>query len=536
MASEILTLPGPSTPSASSAAAPKPPAMVRKPRTIVLCFDGTANEYDETNTNVVKFFSLLKKDCNDDQLCYYQAGVGTYFQPGVVSPAFRWAAKILDEAVAWYLPAHVMDGYKFLMQNYLTGDKICLFGFSRGAYTARALAGMLHKVGLLPRDNDSQVPFAYKLYASAKRSNEALAAGFKATFSREVPIEFLGVWDTVASVGIIFTKSLPFVTTNRTIKTFRHALSLDEHRAKFRPNLYNRPPPNGSPSGTDRSPIGRIFSAVRRSLDEKVQSLDKVVDEMLDNSSKDDDDKASMTSEKFTTDVKEVWFSGCHSDVGGGAVEDTAEYSLANVALNWMVREVMLAQCGILFDDAALSKWNIPTTVVDAFKPKRSSSEQKRASGEHKKQTSLHDYIKPPATANGKGKENGASNGNGNGKARLSVDGKTRVSVDGKARISVDETVPADDKGHEAEDVVQPINDELKLAPLWWLLEIVPTKYAWQDPSGKWITKWSFHLGRGRWVPSDPVFHESVKQRMDDPALKYTPRARYKLGTETYVE
>ncbi|TFY66446.1 hypothetical protein EVG20_g4650 [Dentipellis fragilis] len=530
MASEILTdtVPGPSSPSVSPQdpipAAPKPngtPVMVRKPRTIVLCFDGTANEYDETNTNVVKFFSLLKKDCNDDQLCYYQAGVGTYFQPGVVSPAFRWAAKILDEAVAWYLPAHVMDGYKFLMQNYITGDKICLFAariFSRRIH-ARALAGMVHKVGLLPRDNDSQVPFAYKLYASAKHSNETLAAGFKATFSREVPIEFLGVWDTVASVGIIFTRSLPFVTTNKTIKTFRHALSLDEHRAKFRPNLYNRPPPNGSPSG-------------HRSEPNRTHLLGGL-DALLDEPPTDDDDKASMTSEKFTTDVKEVWFSGCHSaalpDVGGGAVEDTAEYSLANVALNWMVREVMLAQCGILFDDAALNKWNIPTTVVDAFKPKR-------ASGEHKRQTSLHDYIKPPtsakAAANGKEKEkeNGVGNGSGNGKAR--------ISVDGKARVSVDETVPTDDsdKDHEAEDVVQPINDELKLAPLWWLLEVVPTKYAWQNPSGKWITKWSFHLGRGRWVPSDPVFHESVKQRMGDPALKYTPRARYQQGTETYVE
>jgi uncharacterized protein (DUF2235 family) len=95
---------------------------------------------------------------------FLQPGVGTYFQPGVVSPIFGWAAQILDKAIAWYLYQHVLDGYKFLMQNYNVGDRVCLFGafvipsenqpftyiavagFSRGAYTARALAGMLHKV------------------------------------------------------------------------------------------------------------------------------------------------------------------------------------------------------------------------------------------------------------------------------------------------------------------------------------------------------------------------------------------------------
>lgn len=59
---------------------------------------------------------------------------------------FRWGAKVLDEGFAWYLDAHVIDGYKFIMNNWKTSDRICLFGFSRGAYTARALAGFIHKV------------------------------------------------------------------------------------------------------------------------------------------------------------------------------------------------------------------------------------------------------------------------------------------------------------------------------------------------------------------------------------------------------
>lgn len=93
-----------------------------------------------------------------------------------------------------YLDDHVMNGYKFLMNNYQNGDKISIFGFSRGAYTARALAGFLTKVGLLPRGNDEQVTFAYKMYTRTDKEGLSLAAGFKETFCRSVGIEFLGVW------------------------------------------------------------------------------------------------------------------------------------------------------------------------------------------------------------------------------------------------------------------------------------------------------------------------------------------------------
>ena len=138
------------------------------------------------NTNIVRLFSMLKKDVPESQVCYYQestrpstvsyvlnpterltqAGIGTYIKPGTVSPLFRSIAKFLDRGIAWYLSQHVLDGYIFLMQYYRSGDKVCLFGcflfffsgtssvqsdifsegYSRGAYIARALAGMLHKV------------------------------------------------------------------------------------------------------------------------------------------------------------------------------------------------------------------------------------------------------------------------------------------------------------------------------------------------------------------------------------------------------
>lgn len=87
-----------------------------------------------------------------------------------------------------------MDGYKFIMDTHKVGDKICLFGFSRGAYTARALAGLLNKVGLLPKDNDTQVPFAYKLYKREDKDGRELCDGFKKTYCQSVNIEFVGVW------------------------------------------------------------------------------------------------------------------------------------------------------------------------------------------------------------------------------------------------------------------------------------------------------------------------------------------------------
>ncbi|KAH9059128.1 hypothetical protein EDB87DRAFT_1791652 [Lactarius vividus] len=431
---------------------PVPPAVEisRKPRTLVLCFDGTTNEFDGTNTNVVKLYSLLRKDKSEDQLCYYQAGIGTYFQPGVVSPLFEKAAEILDDTIAWYLYQHIMDGYKFLMQSYNVGDKVCLFGFSRGAYTARALAGMLHKVGLLSKDNIEQIPFAYELYKSD--DNTALSQGFKMTFSREVPIEFVGVWDTVASVGFVMTKTLPFADVNTTIRVFRQALSLDEHRANFRPNLYHHSAPE--------KPVTRDFGG-----DEKPKLAQDTV--------------SGRKDELYETDLKEVWFAGCHTDVGGGSTPDSTKQSLANIPLRWMIQEARRAECGIQFDLNAFPRWNIPVAIG----PDPSTSD--------------HPSLRS---------RNGGTEG-----------------------------LAAEDDRVDALDIVQPIHDDLVDVPVWWLLEIVPTQFTYQNAQEKWVTSWGPHLGRGRYVPPNPLFHESVKTRMQDPKLKYKPRAVYAQGTESYV-
>ncbi|KAN0127605.1 Uncharacterized alpha/beta hydrolase domain (DUF2235) domain containing protein [Lactarius tabidus] len=468
----------------------------RKPRTLVLCFDGTSNEFSERNTNVVKLYSILKKDDPKSQLCYYQARIGTYFKPGVVSPLFRFAARTLDEMFAWYLSEHIMDGYKFLMQNYHEGDSICIFGFSRGAYTARALAGMLHKVGLLSKDNHEQVAFAYKLYKSSRRKDNKLAARFKKVFSYDVPIEFLGVWDTVASVGTVSGRTLPFVGTNDTIKWFRQALSLDERRAKFRPNLHHRhavPPISLTPPSVKRS-ITRAFTfpIVR----------DTPSDIHYNNSHHQDLEKPSESD--TNKKILEVWFAGCHCDVGGGNVKDTEQHALSNISLRWMVREILKTKCHILFDETALKEWSIPVEKIKQAPDSGHLREISDSTTLHTPQVTLTP-LKPPDMPD-LGKES--------------------------AGTATPESLDAD-----ALDAVQDIGDQLKKNAFWWIIEIIPTNYMWQNEQDEWVGGWSINSGRGRKVPSHPrpLFHESVRTRCQDPDLDYVPAARYERGVEEYV-
>jgi uncharacterized protein (DUF2235 family) len=106
-------------------------------RTLIICLDGTGDKFDSDNSNVVNFVACLKKD-NPKQVTYYQSGIGTYDGSGM-KDGF-WAS--MDMAVGSGLGIHIKDAYRFLMQNYREGDRICLLGFSRGAYTVRCLAGM----------------------------------------------------------------------------------------------------------------------------------------------------------------------------------------------------------------------------------------------------------------------------------------------------------------------------------------------------------------------------------------------------------
>ena len=194
---------------------------------------------------------------------------------------------------------NISDAYKFLILNYEQGDKIFLFGFSRGAYTARAVAALLHSVGLLHPATECLLPYALNYWQSdfgPQSPGGQTCAEFKATLARMCPVHFIGVWDTVSSVGVINNfRSFPHTAHNPEVAHVRHAVSIDERRSTFRQNL-----------------------------------LSPVPDQ----------------------DVKNVWFAGVHSDVGGGYPPDQA--GLAKVAFEWMMREAIA--CNLDVDQDALHR------------------------------------------------------------------------------------------------------------------------------------------------------------------------------------
>jgi len=194
---------------------------------------------------------------------------------------------------------HVTQGYKFLMRYYSPGDKIYIFGFSRGAYEARILAEMVDGIGLLSRGNEemvSSVWYAFSAYKCQRDSKKGplldhYMARTKAVFGREdVQVYFLGLFDCVNSVNEFEMptpgKSTPYIK-KAPAKHIRHAVSIDERRAKFKPTLMLMDP--GSSEHVD---------------------------------------------------IVETWFAGNHGDIGGGW-EPQHGLLLSDLTLSWMVSEVM---------------------------------------------------------------------------------------------------------------------------------------------------------------------------------------------------
>ena len=204
------------------------------PKNIIICCDGTGNEFGTNNTNVVKIYQLAIKADPGRQTAYYDPGVGTGGWEYEESTDDLKAKQ--DGATGFGLQKNVEDAYKYLMRNYEEGDRIFLFGFSRGAFTVRALAGMLHKCGLLYPDILNMVEYASKIYNTA--GNAAIAREFKRTMARKCPVHFIGVWDTVASLALNAGKKFHDAKMNQEVTHGYHAVSLDEIRAKFPPSLW----------------------------------------------------------------------------------------------------------------------------------------------------------------------------------------------------------------------------------------------------------------------------------------------------------
>jgi uncharacterized protein (DUF2235 family) len=301
------------------------------PKDIVICSDGTGNEIGTNISNVLKLFRALEK--SEQQRVYYHPGVGTIGLQNAWGRFKQEARGVLGLATGAGLDEDVLSGYRFLCETYEEGDRVFLFGFSRGAYTVRVLAAFIHVMGLLPPD---QIDLAgYALSSYKKASSDSVRSGKTPDDSllreawhfreiaggRLIEIEFIGVWDTVASVivprqdNFLFDmQMLRFTRTNNSVKKFRQAMSIDERRRMFRLNRWTEP--------------------------QKYRS--------------DPFDRATETDQ----DIRQVWFAGVHGDVGGGYPE--AESGLSKFPLLWMIEQARAA--GLRMDETMIDHlvWGAP--------------------------------------------------------------------------------------------------------------------------------------------------------------------------------
>ena len=279
---------------------------------LIVCCDGTWNEPDQKvdkdptdepePTNVLKTVRGIAPvdGKGGTQVVYYDAGVGTQGFPD----------KYVGGASGRGLSENIRQAYRFIANNYVEGDELFLFGFSRGAFTVRSLAGFIGAVGLLEKEDLNRVPeaFAYYRVRPQKRagSPEERRLNKRVTSPPRtpIPITFIGVWDTVGALGI--PVRLPIPATWRKwnfhdtqlgehVKHAYHALAVDERRRPFQPALWKWEGPGGPVKGQT---------------------------------------------------IEQVWFAGVHSNIGG-SYRNTG---LSDIALKWMARRAQ--RLGLEFTDS----------------------------------------------------------------------------------------------------------------------------------------------------------------------------------------
>jgi uncharacterized protein (DUF2235 family) len=310
---------------------------------LVVCCDGTWNFPDQpSKTNVAKLALSVRTGTvgRKEQHIYYHGGVGTSRHERLRGGAFGVG-----------LSRNVLDAYRFLVETYEPDDELFLFGFSRGAFTARSLSGLVRNCGILRRDQADRIPEAWALYRDRiERPNGAAATLFRRSYARETDIRFVGVWDTVGALGIPapsaaalqpaihrFNRRWSFHNTELSswVRAAFHALAIDEGRSAFRPTLWHQQP------GAD----------------------------------------------KGGQELKQVWFSGVHCDVGGGYKET----GLSDITLLWMADQAR--RYGLVLDDEALS-----AAGPKVMRPEQSIDFRVRPDGSgplHISRTGLYRLAKP---------------------------------------------------------------------------------------------------------------------------------------------
>ena len=262
---------------------------------VIVCCDGTWNDIDRQSedTNVFRMARAIHATQKTDalQITLYLRGVG--------ATGLR-IEKLVEGGIGLGVDDNIRSAYMFIAQNYVPKDEIFLFGFSRGAYTVRSLAGLINACGILKRQKLGDLPNAWAYYRlePPPHSPQDFQTKYKTDCHADAEIRFLGVWDTVGALGIpggLFSpenaKKFAFHDTGpcAAMKRGCHALAIDEHRHEFVPTLWTEPAPDG-------------------------------------------------------VKIEQVWFAGAHADVGGGYV--TRE--LADIPLVWMAKKA--EQDGLALD------------------------------------------------------------------------------------------------------------------------------------------------------------------------------------------
>ncbi|MBQ5949349.1 DUF2235 domain-containing protein [Massilia sp. ST3] len=306
---------------------------LEQPKQIAIFFDGTNND-EESDTNVKRLHSLVSLQQRPDIATFYVEGVGS--ERGV-----------LGMGTGWGFQDRVKPAYRFLLENYAPGDRIYIFGFSRGAYSARVLAALLHRAGLPANTKLSKERLAETVYDTQKKTLEDNigpdrfdilhkahanidgATGAPASIS----VEVLGLWDTVEALG--FPKWGARIRHRLGNKAFEIDVDIPNHR--YGDSLCN---------------VKRAYHAL--SLDDNREWIFTPLllgrEPMFAGCAKDGQHMLDAKGGIIPGHLKEVWFAGAHSDVGGGYHDSM----LGGVSLNWMLGE--LRDTGLLPPGAAVNQ------------------------------------------------------------------------------------------------------------------------------------------------------------------------------------
>ena len=232
------------------------------------------------------------EDRTDKQIAFYDRGLGTGIR------------KFSGLAFGVGIYKNIQECYKFVFDNFQAGDQLYLFGFSRGAYTVRSLAGFISLFGILPKSRPELLKKAYKLYKKTEKDKDRAQKAQKFLekhHSMKCPIKFIGVWDTVGALGLP-VKALnilnPFkhkfhdTSLHENVECGFHALSIDDNRKVFGPTFWDE----------------RKTVKVTRYENGNIVEKDQI--------------------------IKQVWFPGVHTDIGGGY----EKHGLSDITLKWMIK------------------------------------------------------------------------------------------------------------------------------------------------------------------------------------------------------